>query len=204
MDPCVDKAWPRPIFARMDTSSMTIDIAGILLDANGPRDAASRTLAWLLEQTRARTVALWRVEDDALELELSRDADAATIHGSERLWAQRTAEAIVERRAFRDDNSVLMPTRGIPDSYIYADGVDSQGDLGILGDGAAIAVKALRRGPQFGNPSGFKSLRRDELIATLRLHEWNIARVARIRGVTRKTIYDWLQKYDIKREHVEK
>jgi transcriptional regulator of acetoin/glycerol metabolism len=39
-------------------------------------------------------------------------------------------------------------------------------------------------------------------VALLRFNEWNIARVARIKGVTRKTIYDWLARYEIEREKV--
>lgn len=43
---------------------------------------------------------------------------------------------------------------------------------------------------------------RDRLLWLLRQNDWNIARVARLEGVTRKTIYDWLEKYQIPREKV--
>jgi regulatory Fis family protein len=45
---------------------------------------------------------------------------------------------------------------------------------------------------------------RDELLLLLNRTDWNIARVARILGVSRRTLYVRLEKYRIPREHVEK
>jgi hypothetical protein len=48
------------------------------------------------------------------------------------------------------------------------------------------------------------SKQRDELLLLLNRTDWNIARVARILGVSRRTLYVRLEKYRIPREHVEK
>jgi transcriptional regulator with GAF, ATPase, and Fis domain len=40
------------------------------------------------------------------------------------------------------------------------------------------------------------------LLQRLDRNEWNIARVARLYQVTRKTIYEWLERYDIPRKRV--
>jgi transcriptional regulator with GAF, ATPase, and Fis domain len=45
---------------------------------------------------------------------------------------------------------------------------------------------------------------RDELLLLLNRTDWNIARVARILGVSRRTLYVRLEKFRIPREHVEK
>jgi transcriptional regulator with GAF, ATPase, and Fis domain len=45
---------------------------------------------------------------------------------------------------------------------------------------------------------------RDELLLLLNRTDWNIARVARILSVSRRTLYVRLEKYRIPREHVEK
>jgi hypothetical protein len=47
-------------------------------------------------------------------------------------------------------------------------------------------------------------IERQKLLLLLRRNEWNIARVARLMGVTRRTIYLRLQRYDIPRERVYK
>lgn len=44
----------------------------------------------------------------------------------------------------------------------------------------------------------------ENLRALLQRHEWNIARVARLLGVTRMTIYNRLRRYEVAREHVRK
>ena len=47
-------------------------------------------------------------------------------------------------------------------------------------------------------------MEREKLLLLLNRNEWNIARVARLMGVTRRTIYLRLQRYNIPRERVPK
>ena len=49
-----------------------------------------------------------------------------------------------------------------------------------------------------------EDLEREKLLLLLNRNEWNIARVARLMGVTRRTIYLRLQRYNIPRERVPK
>ena len=181
------------------------DVGEILLGSNGPRDAAKRTLDWLLGIARARSIALWSVSGDGLRLELSVGADADTLEQAASLWAHRDPGAVERDGRVDGAAAVLVPTRP-PDHLVYVDGVvPNMVKVSTLADAGAVVVKALvmsSRGGGIHRTS--ETLRREELIATLHLHEWNIARVARVKGVTRKTIYDWLEKYQITREHVEK
>lgn len=49
-----------------------------------------------------------------------------------------------------------------------------------------------------------EDIEREKLVLLLNRNEWNIARVARLMGVTRRTIYLRLQRYNIPRERVYK
>jgi len=49
-----------------------------------------------------------------------------------------------------------------------------------------------------------EDLEREKLLLLLNRNEWNIARVARLMGVTRRTVYLRLQRYSIPRERVPK
>ncbi len=45
-------------------------------------------------------------------------------------------------------------------------------------------------------------MEREKLLLLLNRNEWNIARVSRLMGVTRRTVYLRLQRYGIPRERV--
>jgi len=45
-------------------------------------------------------------------------------------------------------------------------------------------------------------MEREKLLLLLNRNEWNIARVARLMGVTRRTVYLRLQRYNIRAERV--
>jgi transcriptional regulator of acetoin/glycerol metabolism len=49
-----------------------------------------------------------------------------------------------------------------------------------------------------------EDMEREKLLLLLNRNEWNIARVARLMGVTRRTIYLRLQRHNIPRERVPK
>ena len=67
--------------------------------------------------------------------------------------------------------------------------------------GAAVRAEAwetyLERTP-------VEDMEREKLLLLLNRNEWNIARVSRLMGVTRRTIYLRLQRYNIPRERVPK
>jgi hypothetical protein len=178
--------------------------AALLMDADGPRDAAERTLRWLKEQYRARAVALWHLDSDrGLVLDLSVGVDDKALEGAKEL-AARDPDRMARQEPIVDGGRILVPTRP-KGSYLYLDGIDARRlNLSVAAEGATVAFNALKRAdsPVTYRGRNHGDLFRDELIATLRLHEWNVARVARVKGVTRKTVYDWLDKYAIPREHV--
>jgi transcriptional regulator of acetoin/glycerol metabolism len=101
------------------------------------------------------------------------------------------------------DGLMMLPVRG-GDAYLLLEGVDTKRiDVNTAASMGAVASKAMARTDydrrEARSPD---NARRDELLASLTLHEWNIARVARAQGVTRKTIYEWMARYAIRRERV--
>jgi hypothetical protein len=179
-----------------------VEIADLLLQGSNPREAARLILNWLLERHGARSIGLWRTETDkGLTLELGTAIDQRTIDSARALWASDPS-ALEAGHCVMGDGAVFVPIRtaGV---FVYVDGVDARRlDLAALADAATVAAKALQRTANPTTSASLVSSRREELVALLRFNEWTIARVARIKGVTRKTIYDWLARYEIEREKV--
>jgi len=180
-----------------------VEIADLLLQGSSPREAARLILNWLLERHGARSIGLWRAEaEKGLMLELGTAIDQKTIDSARALWASDPS-ALETGHCVLGDREVFVPIR-IAGVFVYVDGVDPRRlDLAALADAATVAAKALQRTTTSpATSAALASTRREELVALLRFNEWNIARVARIKGVTRKTIYDWLARYEIEREKV--
>jgi Bacterial regulatory protein, Fis family len=183
------------------------DIASLLLDASSPLDASRRVLSYLVEHNEARSVALWRVtEGEEPVLEMGMGVSQETIVSTRSAWSRDSATLLAGQTVIEEDRA-LIPTK-VPGALVSLDGIDPKRlDAATVADAAAVALKALHRDEFNSRSHGLLSmhgLRREELIATLRLHEWNIARVARVKGVTRKTIYEWLTRYNIPRERIPK
>lgn len=105
---------------------------------------------------------------------------------------------------------------------LYLDSMDphfcTPHDLERLGKFARIVAKALTEiGPlrdraqhrvdawqSYLERTPVEDMEREKLLLLLNRNEWNIARVARLMGVTRRTIYLRLQRYNIPRERVPK
>jgi hypothetical protein len=77
----------------------------------------------------------------------------------------------------------------------------------------AVADTSEEPGPAHERSDGWEAylertpvedLEREKLLLLLNRNEWNIARVSRLMGVTRRTIYLRLQRYNIPRERVRK
>ena len=90
-------------------------------------------------------------------------------------------------------------------------------DLGRLGKFSRIIAKAVTESispvdagrtseawQSYLERTPVEDMEREKLLLLLNRNEWNIARVARLMGVTRRTIYLRLQRYGIPRERVPK
>ena len=178
-----------------------IDTIADLLLSGDARAAAKNTLAWILEQNRARCVSLWSIVDGRLRLSLSVALDQEAIVSTEKIWAEhrRTLEA---GQPWEAQNVLVVPVETEDGRHLVAlDGLTGKvAHVESIVRFARVAVKALVRGGTAHAARSVEDVRREELIALLVHEEWNIARVARRRGVTRKTIYDWMSRFRIERE----
>jgi hypothetical protein len=82
-------------------------------------------------------------------------------------------------------------------SRIVAKSVHDADSPGPVGGKAESWEAYLERTP-------VEDMEREKLLLLLNRNEWNIARVARMMGVTRRTVYLRLQRYNIPRERVPK
>ena len=107
-------------------------------------------------------------------------------------------------------------------ALVYVDSLDphfcSTHDLDRMGKFSRIVAKAVTEtGPMrqqeqsraeawetYLERTPVEDMEREKLLLLLNRNEWNIARVARLMGVTRRTIYLRLQRYNIPRERVPK
>ena len=114
-----------------------------------------------------------------------------------------------------DDGEIL--------ALLYVDSLDphfcAAHDLDRLGKFSRIVVKAVHDAGQgaaaapgsrkedwetYLERTPVEDMEREKLLLLLNRNEWNIARVARLMDVTRRTIYLRLQRYNIPRERVRK
>lgn len=181
-----------------------------LLVADDPRGQALRLLDHVASRCRAKAVAVVTVAADDLgsfagEVPLSRLTALQT------LWKSEAKGLRAGRRVVRDGYRVLplMDGPGLTGLLFI------EGAVGVEVTNPAVialtaALKAARARPlsddgvfEAGALSGGEIERR-RLLAALERHEWNIARVARLMGVTRRTVYLRLKRYKIDRRRVPK
>jgi DNA-binding NtrC family response regulator len=126
------------------------------------------------------------------------------------LWKVEAKNLRAGRTVLGDDFSVmpLMDARTLIGLLFVAGGVGLE-----LKDPAVVALAAaLNAAREHPLPDDADELEivpavefaRRRLLAALERHEWNIARVARLIGVTRRTVYLRLKRYKIDRQRVPK
>jgi len=187
-----------------------VDQTLALLVADDPRGQALRLLDHVASRCRAKGVAVVKVADDDLasfagEVPLSRFTTLQTV------WKTQAKDLKAGRRVLADGYRVLplMDGPGLTGLLLI------EGAAGIeLTNPAVVALAATLKAAHARPPQNDAEtqaatvtggeIERQRLIAALDRHEWNIARVARLVGVTRRTIYLRLKRYKIDRRRVPK
>ena len=177
--------------------------------AEDPRRQARKLLDHMAVRSRATGAAVVTVVDD----------DLASFVG-EVLLSHLTAVNQLWKVAAKDLRAGRPVSR---DGYRVLPLIDARALIGLLlmegGDGIelkspdvvalAAALKTAREHPFRVDADDLEivtgaEIERQRLLSTLERHEWNIARVARLIGVTRRTIYLRLRRYKIDRQRVPK
>jgi hypothetical protein len=192
----------------------------------GPSDdmsLADRTLEAVAEFSNARCAALFLREQERMRLFASRDADASVFETVAESWLNSRAALVKGELIIKHDATgsraivpILADERLTGLLYVKTDELrfSDDRDLKALVNFARIAAMALFAPPEIPIPQAAVELylertasddvARQQLLVLLEKHEWNIAQVARLMGVTRATIYNRLAKLGIKRRHVPK
>jgi hypothetical protein len=187
-----------------------VDETLALLVADDPRGQAGRLLDHVATRCKAKAAAVVTVAGDDLA-SFAGEVPLSSLTALHRLWRTEERELRAGRPLTGSGYSVLP----------LMDGKELTGLLFVEGGAAlemknpavvalAAALKAARerlarpeaRGEQEAVAGA--EIERRRLVAALDRHEWNIARVARLAGVTRRTIYLRLKRYDIDRQRIPK
>lgn len=184
------------------------DLASVLV-AQAPRQQASNVLAFLVNRARASGGALLTFRDQSLVLFCSTpDLQAASVVRAWGAWDAHR-QRIESGETIQTPDQVLAPLKddgalvgllhldapqGFDSSLLYTFGlVLAKAVQSDLTADRALAVAEIVDVPEQS---------RDRLVSLLHRNEWNIARVARVMGVTRRTIYLRLKRYGIDRQVV--
>lgn len=187
------------------------DIASALVSVD-PVDQAARVLARLLDHARADGGAIVVPGEGAPRVLVARNLGLPNLEDLPSLW-QRHEKALRNGRPWLRDDHCLLPLQDGSDllGAVYVEGGSASFQrLRVYLDVLARAVLAATD-PQalrdFGADLlgvGVERSKREITLASLRQHEWNISRVARELGLTRRTIYLRLTRWGIARERVPK
>jgi transcriptional regulator with GAF, ATPase, and Fis domain len=186
-----------------------------MLVQQDPKRSADGALGLLLGHVRASSAAVFLVRQRELVLFVSRGIDQGDLDRARRAWA-RIQKRLPAHEPQVEDVTALFPLQ------------DGEQLLGALYIGSAhrvsvgqdileaivpILLAALKaaENPMAQSPvdaylenTPAEEIEREQLMLLLSKNEWNIARVARIQGVSRVTIYHRLVKYGLSRKRPQK
>jgi ActR/RegA family two-component response regulator len=180
-----------------------------LLVADDPRRSADRILTRLIQIHQARGGAILRARHEQVEIWLSAGLNLSAVAELPVRWADHR-EALAAGRSVVEPGFALLPamqgSEMVAALYLAQPEGLAVSDARVFGAAIAQAVQAAdggagaRRVPET-SPTDEARL---QLLSLLERHEWNIAEVARLLGVTRRTVYMRLRSFGIERKHVPK
>jgi hypothetical protein len=198
----------RPIPVAFPERALKQTLAVLVSDR--PRRQAQRLLRHIIELYEAREAAAVSLGTDGLRTFVG-DIPLSRFAALQLVWTVEQKTLHAGRPVLGDDYSLipLMDGRQLI-GLLFVErgrGVEPRAPAVLA---LAATLKALRQaGPDALDPGPLETptgaeVERQRLVAALQRHEWNIARVARLMGVTRRTIYSRLARHKIQRERVPK
>lgn len=189
-----------------------------LFGLGDPRRISESTMELVAALARSRRAAVFVTRGSALDLLVSRGVDQTMLDAVQRLWGASRTSLLSGEAVYTLDPESLMLMPCVSDAQLvgllcadlpraaYRMPADQYRTLsGILtrtlaqaqadGEETATVLDALPTATE---------VERDRLRMLLERNEWNIARVSRILGVTRATVYNRLARFAIERRHVPK
>lgn len=201
---------------------LTNQLAALLV-AGDPRGAADRTLEFLLSLNQARAAVVFALDGDRLILFSGRGFSLEAVATAQAAWSDHRPELAAGQVLQGSDaraTYVIAPLieNGSVVALLYLDvaagrewaalDVGSLTAFGVAIGQAVIAAASASPAPSpieaYLSRTSDEQIARERLLLLLVQNEWNISRVARLMGITRRTIYHRLQRHGIVREKVDK
>lgn len=199
-----------------------------LVASEEPRRSAERTLGLLVRVNRCRAGAIFSIDANRPKLFVGHSIDQDALDTVQAVWTSNR-KALQGGELVRDDKDKKERPRSfavlpvlIKDSFcglLFLDGVSARDlptwkmndfapFLRIIGRALQASAMGIEGPSSTEDTLAWRaSLQEDDREALLRhleQNEWNIARVARILGVTRVTVYHRLARFGIRRRKVPK
>jgi hypothetical protein len=180
-------------------------LAAVLV-APDPRGATEHALIYLMGVHGASSGAVLALNGVDLIPYAIRDMEAKRVDEIKRTWSSLETALRRDDIVRRGDNVLyLLQDEGVLLGVVALGGISTVREELFRTFGLAMA-KAIQVAPPPGvvPPVRTRPQAREELLLNLARHEWNIARVARMMGITRRTIYLRLRRYGINRVRIPK
>lgn len=179
-----------------------------------PDEVTDRLLRAILAFTEGHRAALFELRQESLRLSGSRGIGQAALDEVDRACGLNRDE-LREGRHVISRSGIVHPVmvRGHLAGVLFTESTrittfEDARDVHALAQFARVAGRIFAR--RWAQPASYLAsatpddIARDQMLVLLEQHEWNIARVARVLGVTRPTIYARLQRFGLPRHKVAK
>jgi hypothetical protein len=212
----------------MKKTDLIDQFTNLVLGADEPQRLAERTVEIILSLTHGRCAAVFRIDEGRLTLFASRGLDQAALDAAHADWKSHAAslasgEMFYAPTAAGDGPAaraaVPISGDGGVAGILYLDSAEAHfldaADCQRLVKFNLILARALsapataagerpRGWERYLERTSVDEMERERLLLLLERNEWNIARVARLMQVTRRTVYLRLARYGVPRERVRK
>lgn len=212
----------------MKKTDLIDQFTDLVLGADEPQRLAERTVDIMLSLTHGRCAAVFRIEGGRLTLFASRGLDQTALDAAHADWSANAASLASGEMFYvptatgpGPEARAAVPIRGSDGvvGVLYLDSAEAHfldaGDCQrlvkfnlilarALAAPVATAVDRPRGWERYLERTSVDDMERERLLLLLERNEWNIARVARLMQVTRRTVYLRLARYGVPRERVRK
>lgn len=214
----------------MRTRELIDQVADIVGSAHDPKRLAELAVEIVMSVSHAQRGAVFAIEGEGLVLCAGQGLDQPVLDATRAAW-EKERPALTKGQALVREAEPLRPgcaSAILPlqqddklAAILYLDGPQASFlpavREGRVAESTKVVVRALERGafPAAARPvpkaweeylaeTPAEQVARAQLVALLDRNEWNIARVARLMRVTRRTVYLRLERYGVERKKVRK
>jgi hypothetical protein len=212
------------------TRELIDQVADIVGSAHDPKRLAELAVEIVMSVSHAQRGAVFAIENEGLVLCAGIGLDQPVLDAIRTAWEKERTSLTKGQPLVRESEplrpgsaSAIIPLKQEDRmaALLYLDGPQASFLAAVregrVADSTKVVLRALERGafPAAARPvpkaweeylaeTPAEQVARAQLVALLDRNEWNIARVARLMRVTRRTVYLRLERYGVERKKVRK